>query len=175
MEAQTESKFEYTPAFNRLTLEKLIRVKPHETNDRDITSILTQKLMGQMGDKCSREGYIKKNSIQILQRTIGKINTRFLDGSINYRIIYSAEVCNPRQGDILRVQFVEKNKAGILAEKQGTPLNIVLPKDIHADKSLYKQVNTENNTRDIVIQVLKTKSMQNTKILYVVGKLVGIP
>ena len=25
------------------------------------------------------------------------------------------------------------------------------------------------------IQVLKTKSMQNTKILYVVGKLVGIP
>ena len=29
MEAQTESKFEYTPAFNRLTLEKLISVKPH--------------------------------------------------------------------------------------------------------------------------------------------------
>ena len=118
---------------------------------------------------------LKKNSIQILQRTIGKINARFLDGSINYKIIYSAEVCNPRQGDILRVQFVEKNKAGILAEKQGTPLNIVLPKDIHADKTLYKQVDAENNTKDIVIQVLKTKSMQNTKVLYVVGKLIGIP
>ena len=169
------SKFEYTPAFNRQTLQKVIRVKPHETNGRDINSILTQKLMGQMGDKCTKEGYIKKNSIKILQRTIGKINTRFLDGSINYKIIYSAEVCNPRQGDILKAQFVEKNKAGILAEKQGTPLNIVLPKDIHADKTLYKQVNAENQTKDIVIQVLKTKSMQNTKILYVVGKLVGIP
>jgi DNA-directed RNA polymerase subunit E'/Rpb7 len=170
-----ESKFEYTSAFNRQKLIKLIRVKPHETNDRDITSILTQKLMGQVGDKCSKEGYIKKSSIQILQRTIGKINTRFLDGSINYRIIYSAEVCNPRPGDILKVQFVEKNKAGILAEKQGTPLNIVLPKDIHADKTLYRQVDSENETKDIVIQVLKTKSMQNTKVLYVVGKLVGLP
>lgn len=167
--------FVYTPAFHTQTLEKLIRIKPHETNDRDITSILTQKLMGQMGDKCSKEGYIKKSSIQILQRTIGKINTRFLDGSINYRIIYSAEVCNPRPGDILKVEFVEKNKAGILAQKRGTPMNIVLPKDIHTDKALYRQVDSENNTRDIVIQVLKTKSMQNTKILYVVGKLIGIP
>tara|TARA_B100000963_G_C22565308_1_gene643371 strand:+ start:214 stop:729 length:516 start_codon:yes stop_codon:yes gene_type:complete len=169
------TQFEYTPAFNTQTLEKLIRIKPHETNDRDITSILTQKLMSQMGDKCSKEGYIKKSSIRILQRTIGKINTRFLDGSINYRIIYSADVCNPRPGDILKVEFVEKNKAGILAEKHGTPLNIVLPKDIHADKTLYKQVDVSNNTKNIVIQVLKTKSMQNTKILYVVGKLVGIP
>lgn len=169
------SEFKYTPAFNTQTLQKLIRVKPHETNDRDITSILTQKLRGQIGDKCSKEGYIKKNSIQILQRTIGKINTRFLDGSINYRIIYSADVCNPRPGDILKVQFVEKNKAGILAEKLGTPLNIVLPKDIHADKTLYKQVSSENNSRDIVIQVIKTKSLQNTKILYVVGRLIGIP
>ena len=37
---------------------------------------------------------------------------------------------------LLKVQFVEKNKAGILAEKQGAPLVIVLPKDIHADKTL---------------------------------------
>jgi len=167
--------FKFTPVFNIQTLEALIRLKPHEINDKDINSVLVYHLKSQVGDKCTKEGYIKKNTITILQRTIGKINTRFLDGSINYRIVYSAEVCNPRPGDIYKVQFVEKNKAGILAEKQGTPLNIVLPKDIHTDKTLYKQVNSESsNGNDIIIEVIKMKSMQNTKILYVIGRLVGI-
>ena len=169
------STFKYTDAFNTQRLKKTIRVKPHETNDRDINSILTQKLMGTVGNKCSKEGYIKKNSIQILNRSIGMINSRFLDGSINYVIEYSAEVCNPRPGDILKVEFVEKNKAGILAQKIGTPLNIVLPKEIHNDKSLYRQVSAVNNTRDIVVQVLKSKPEQNSKILFVVAKLIGIP
>ena len=52
--------FVYTPAFHTQTLEKLIRIKPYETNDRDITSILTQKLMGQMGDKCSKGDILRK-------------------------------------------------------------------------------------------------------------------
>jgi DNA-directed RNA polymerase subunit E'/Rpb7 len=167
--------FQYTPVFRTLTLEHTIRLTPNELNDKDINSVITYYLKRDVGDKCTKEGYVKKDSINILQRTIGKINTRFLDGSINYKVIYSADICCPRVGDIYEATFIEINKSGILAEKVGTPLNIVLPKDLHTDKSLYKQLSSDDNGRSIAIEIMGMKFLQNTRVLSVIGKLVGLP
>ena len=46
---------------------------------------------------------------------------------------------------------------GILAKKKGTPLDIVIPKQLHKNKELFKQIDEnlkENNTINLKIQII---------------------
>jgi len=64
------------------------------------------------------------DSISILKRTIGKVNSTRLNGSLNYDISYSAEVCCPTIGQEIECVIRNKNKMGILAEQK--PITIVI-------------------------------------------------
>ena len=115
----------------------------------NIDNSLLFQLKKDIGDKCINEGYIDKDSIQILKRSIGKINSSHLNGSVNFDIEYTANVCNPREGDIISCKVLDINTMGLLTES--SPLTIVLPRDHHTDDPNFKEVSIGDEIRVSII------------------------
>ena len=162
--------------FTKMELtDKIMLVPNNSINNLDLH--IQQKLKEKVGNKCMKDGYVLKNSISILKRSIGKINSSFFNGSINYNIIYSATICNPKKGAFITVQYVDHNKMGILAVKEGTPLNIVIPTKLHKDKTLFKQIDEklQNNIDiELTIQVIGKRFEKNDSEIFVIGKLIKL-
>ena len=82
-------------------IKTTVSLKPLELS-KDIDGILQGKLKDLYEGKCIKEGYVRKNSISIKKRSIyGILENGPTDGTVNYDIIYSAEICNPNENDII--------------------------------------------------------------------------
>ena len=122
-------------------LEKKIDIKASNING-DIDEIILNILKEKVGNKCIKEGFIKKHSIKILNRSVGLIQSSHFNGNIRYNITYSADICNPSNGSIIECRVKNKNKMGILAEsiEFPSPLTILIATQHHIDNELYSSI-----------------------------------
>jgi len=104
----------------------------------NLDTTLLRLLRDEVGNQCTRHGYIDRDSIEIVKRSIGTVNTVSLNGSLRYDIIYRASVCNPLDGTLLYCTVVNTNKMGILAER--SPLSIVLARQHSDDEAIFNSV-----------------------------------
>ena len=117
--------------FYPMIIEHIQELSPSEISDNtDINSILIEKIKNDIGDKCQQNGFIKKDSIKILDRSIGKIISSHFNGDIVYNLKLEAMVCNPLEGSIINCEVIGINKVGIMCKK--TPILIVLSKSCDA-------------------------------------------
>ncbi len=161
--------------YNNLQLQDKIILKAGSLDN--IEQMIKNKLRRKIGNKCIKDGYVLSNTIHILKRSIGKINTAFFDGSISYNIQYSAKVCNPKEGSFIVVEYVDHNKMGILAKKSNTPLNIVIPKQLHKNKDLFKKIEEQLQQQQKIylkIQVIGKRFEKDDTEIFVIGKLINI-
>ena len=121
--------------FVRSTLFHKINLLPHEMK-HDLNNILLEKLKGEIGDRCIKEGYIRKDTIELLKRSIGVIDSIHFNGRVCFQITYSAEVCNPTEGLKLTGKIADINKMGAIINRK--PLSIILPKQHHIDLEVFK-------------------------------------
>jgi DNA-directed RNA polymerase subunit E'/Rpb7 len=99
----------------------------------NIEEILLDKIKYKIGNKCIKEGYIDRDSIQILSRSFGKINTSHFKGTIQFNTLLSVNICNPMEGEKTKCKIISINKMGILAEN--APITIVIARQHHSNKS----------------------------------------
>jgi DNA-directed RNA polymerase subunit E'/Rpb7 len=143
-------------------------VMPNELVD-DIDYVLTTKIKHKIGNKCSKEGFIKKDSIHLLERSIGKINSAHFSGNIEYNIQFEVETCNPLEGNIIeQCNVIGKNKMGVFCKKG--PMLIALSKIHHQDNvDDFDRI----NIGDIIdIEVICSKFELNDTEIHVIGKMV---
>ena len=67
--------------------------------DNEINGILLEKIKNKLGNRCHKLGYIENDSITILTRSIGSINTSHFNGDIHYNIQVQANMCQPAEGN----------------------------------------------------------------------------
>ncbi len=131
-----------------LTLKESI--EPHELkNENNIDDILLEKIKNKLGNKCHKEGFIEKDSINILKRSMGNIISSHFNGNIIYTIQINAKICNPVQGEEIICTVKGKNKMGILAEV--SPLIIALTKIHHKDESVFDTLDENDKIKVKVI------------------------
>ena len=70
--------------------------------NKNIDEILLNILKNKIGNKCIKEGYVDKDSIEIVRRSLGKIDSNNLLGNLLYDIEYKANICIPLQLQILK-------------------------------------------------------------------------
>jgi DNA-directed RNA polymerase subunit E'/Rpb7 len=122
--------------FIRSTLFHKINLLPHEIK-HDVDAIILEKLKNEVGDRCIKEGYVRKDSIELLKRSIGVVDSIHFNGRICFQITYSAEVCNPTEGLKLKGRIADINKMGAIINIK--PLSIILPKQQpHIDLEVFK-------------------------------------
>ena len=162
--------------FTTQILCKKVILKPNEivlsrknssaSRDELINNILLDKIKENYGDRCVSNGYLDGSSIEIVERTIGKIIASHLNGDIIYDVRFSANICNPIKGMEITATVENINKMGIMAKVK--PLVIVLARQHHINRKCFKNITVG---QEIKLVVVGSRFELNDKEISVIGYL----
>jgi len=133
----------------------------------DIDSYLTNIIRDKIGNKCIDIGFVDKNSIKILSRSIGKINTSHFNGEIYYNLKVEGSICKPGEGNKIKCRVIGKNKIGLFAVNG--PLQIVVSSAHHEDTSFLDKLEKDN---EIIVEIVNYKFQLNDDNIKVIAKFV---
>lgn len=128
--------------FNKNILTTKIQLTPQEYNE-SIDETILEKLKDKVEGKCDSIGYIKPDSVKVVNRGMGEILQGQFNGSCVFYVKYSVDVCSPVEGDIVKCIVININKMGLLCELpdiKPSPLNLILAKQHHMKNSNFEKV-----------------------------------
>lgn len=133
----------------------------------NIQEVLSNKLKRDLEGKCSKEGYIKKKSINILKYSSGML----IEDSVKYDVVFECLICNPVEG--MRIKCVIKNitKAGIRClyyKEEEKPIILFIARDHNQKKDLYNNLK-ENDI--INVKTIGIRYQLNDEYISVMGEL----
>lgn len=131
---------------------------------KNIDEIVLQKLKDDFENKCNENGFIKKDSIELVQRMNGIVN-QYIDLSIiNFSVIFKCLICNPSPGLIIKCKVIESIKPGLICEL--FPLSIIVPNQLHSNKKIFNSINIGET---IEVKVMNSKFKKNEQEIQIVG------
>lgn len=157
-----------------------VQLAPSEINV-DFNQAIITKLRTNLEGICTRFGYIKPQSIEVVKRSAGQFVKQHFNGHIRFEMVCKAEVCNPPQGLVVKAIVKVKNEMGVLAEsslemngKKVPVLDIIVP--LRA-AGIVSEVNLENvNVGDeIYVSVLSKRYQLRDKKISVIGRAMQKP
>lgn len=131
-----------------------------------VEDTILNKLQNEVEGKCSKDGFIKEDSVSIIKRSTGTLRNNEFNGDIHYQVLYSCLVCNPTTGQDIVCSVKQKNKMGILAENG--PILVIIPFQHHANRNIFQDI--ENNKK-IIVSVIGKRFNVNDNNISVVGQL----
>jgi DNA-directed RNA polymerase subunit E'/Rpb7 len=100
---------------NVVTVDKIV-LHPNQYSSNDINTIIIKKLRKKVEGKCTRHGFIKPFSSEIVKKSAGRILDMSFNGHVSYNVTFKAQLCNPEIDSIIKCKIVNTNNFGILAE-----------------------------------------------------------
>ena len=153
------------PLFERRELEKKVRIDSKFLQRNMQASILAQLKMNYEGI-CSAEGFIERNSISLLNYSLGRTN--FTKGGADYDVKFQADVCLPHPGQKLKARVTVRSKVGIHAETP--PIKVLIPRDLYFGNDEFAKI---EEGQDIEFEVVGSQFKQKDTEIIVVGKLLN--
>lgn len=92
-----------------------IQLSPSDLNG-NFNEVIVTRIREKLEGVCSRFGYIKPGSLEVLHRSAGMFMKQHFNGHIRFDIYCKGEVCNPPQGMVVEARVKNKNALGLLAE-----------------------------------------------------------
>jgi DNA-directed RNA polymerase subunit E'/Rpb7 len=151
--------------YKECILTERILVPPKHLNN-NINDFIQKELIQKVEEKCIDEGYIKKDSIKIIKKSIGELLGSQFNGYITYNVLYKALVCHPKNGDLIKCKVKFINKLGILGNNG--PLTIIIGRQFHQNQEMIDKI----LQGDIIeIEVIASKFSLNDKEIKIISKL----
>ena len=165
MEKNIDNNFDES-LYNELLLKESILIPPDKFNNK-INFFIEESLKNKIEEKCISDGYVKKDSINIIKKSTGNLKGSQFNGYINYDLIYKASICNPKSGSIIKCKVkLINNKLGLLGNNG--PLVIIVGKQLHNNPELLDEI----NIGDVIdIKVIESKFCLNDHEIRILGKL----
>tara|TARA_Y100000817_G_scaffold276071_1_gene237322 strand:- start:798 stop:1307 length:510 start_codon:yes stop_codon:yes gene_type:complete len=143
---------------------------------KNIDGLIKYRLKEQLEGLCGKYGYVIKNSISIIKRSIGKAVTYNNESKIEFNLTLKMKIILPCNSEVFNCKIDSITKMGIIAymkmedEKLNnineSPILFIIPQEyIEDDISLF--------TKDqiISIEVIEKRIKYRTKQIQVVGKI----
>lgn len=151
--------------------------------NKDIDNIILYKLKKKYEGLCKDDSYILNNSINILKRSLGRIETNDNINYIKYDISYKCNVISPNIGDKIECYVNNINKMGVIAyirideeyrtsenNFENSPLIIIIPNDIINEGEL--NINDINVEQKLNIEILGSRIKFRNEKIQIVGKII---
>jgi len=157
-----------------------IQLSPLELSN-NFDDIIKNKMKETLEGVCSRFGYIKPGSLQIIKRSAGLFGKQHFNGYIRFDLLCKGEACNPPQGLVVEAVVKNKNALGLLAESsmfingENIPvLDIIVPKKSNGISSEIDldEVQIGDN---IFIKVMGKRYQLNDTNISIIGRAVKQP
>lgn len=92
-----------------------VQLAPYELH-KDLEGKLVEKLRLLLEGTCSRYGYIRPGSLEIVRRSAGVCMKQHFNGHLRFEVVCKGYVCNPAQGAVYKAIVRQKNALGLQAE-----------------------------------------------------------
>jgi DNA-directed RNA polymerase subunit E'/Rpb7 len=160
-----------TELFIPIKFRTTIILTPSEIT-KDFENTILTKLKINYENICSKYGYIKKDTIKIIKRSVGQLKKEHFNANVYFDVMCIAEICNPAQGSIIKCKVKAKNSLGVLAEGyyDNIPiLQIIIPK-ISAGIQSEINIDTISIGDDVKIEVCGKKYQLFDKHISIIGR-----
>ena len=141
---------------------------PFKSIGNNIRENIQTKLEENLYNKCQKEGYIKKKSIQILSYSSGVVEAN----NVIFDVMFECNICRPVEGQIISCKVKNITRAGIRAtytREEESPITIFVARDHHYNNEEFSQQKEDN---DINIKVIGIRYELNDETISVLGELV---
>jgi len=142
---------------NNQILETNLNVDSRDLN-KDLNRLILHKLKEKYENVCTEHGFIIPNSIDLINRKLGKINTINNISYISYIVRYSADIIYPSEGDKLNIKVDRVNKMGVLGyieldknDFESSPLIVIVPNEYFTEETRDINSITKNQTINVTI------------------------
>lgn len=124
-------------------LETNLEIDPNEIN-HNLENTIRTKLKDKLEGKCFEDGYIIKDSVKMIGKSMGKIVINDNKSSVRYTIKYKANVISPSEGDVMDTYISNINKMGVVSyikiketdTSNESPIVVMIPRD-YFNQSIY--------------------------------------
>lgn len=154
-----------------------VQLSPDEMNN-DFDNTIKTKLKNTLEGVCSRFGYVKQGSLDIVKRSAGVFTKQHFNGHIRFELTCRGEVCNPPQGLVVEGHVKNKNALGLLATSSitvGTEtipvLDIIVPRKSNGILSEIELDDVQIGDT-ILVMVMGKKYQLNDKSISIIGRAV---
>jgi DNA-directed RNA polymerase subunit E'/Rpb7 len=163
-------------------LTEKVKLSPKYMN-KSFSKKLLNHLIEKNEGKCSKHGYIKRNSISITKISTGVVEAHTLHGFLNYMVQFKALVCNPTNGSVIKCKVVSSNNFGVLCSSGITNedneykaiMDIIVPKNslnIRSDANIDFDKIVPNQILDV--EIIGKKFEITDEKISAVGKIVKL-
>jgi DNA-directed RNA polymerase subunit E'/Rpb7 len=104
-----------------------------------IDHLLLDKIRHELESKCSKHGFVLKNTIEILARSLGRVENGRFTGSFIYNVQAKGKVLTPVDGYVVEGTVLKKNKMGMYVFHRDA-FRIMVPRDLHLNRQDYEDV-----------------------------------
>lgn len=141
-----------------------IKLNPNELDKLSIKeNIILDKLKNKIGNKCNKYGYIKKDSIKLINVSSPKIISSHFDGCLYYKLEYTADIINPMINSNIICKINKKNPYGILG--YNNCIIIIISYKYNNNVNLAKKLDYLNINDKIEVKIVgKSFNIYDTQI-----------
>lgn len=136
---------------------------------KSFDTIIEGKLCKLLEGKCSRHGFVKRDSVKLLSRSMGALERGRFTGDLIFNVQAEGVVINPPDGFILQGEVIRKNKMGIYVNYMDA-VRIILPRDINIGNDEFESVEVGER---INVEVKKSRFQVNDEYILSVGLFKG--
>lgn len=141
---------------------------PFKVIGSNVQELLTRSLVQTMEGKCAAEGFIKRNSIRIINYSAGVIES----DKIIFQVLFECLVCNPVEGFGFKAVARNITKAGVRAttDEDESPVVVFLSKEHHLHRDDFGDIKPD----DVInVRVIGTRFELNDPYISVIAEFVS--
>lgn len=103
----------------------------------NIKQIIEEKLKKELEGKCTVEGFIKYNSIRVINYSSGIIKSK----NIVFDVSIECLICSPVEGMKIKVDVINITKAGLRCDVgKNSPINVFVARDHHHTNKYFNNI-----------------------------------
>jgi len=136
----------------------------------NLNSVIKEILASKYEGKCLKEGYIKNNSIVVINYSSGLLETNQVLFSVSFECL----ICRPMEGMKIKCKVDNVTKAGIRASYFNnieSPIMVFIARDHYYNNSMFTKIK-ENDI--VIIKVIGTRYELNDNFIYIIAELLKI-
>ena len=155
--------------YNEMIINKTVSL-PMQKVGANLISNINESIENEISGKCIKEGYIKPNTIKIINYSSGLI----LGSTILFEIVLECQICLPVENTLIKCKAISITKAGIRAELDDphNPLVIFIARDHHYKNPDFFSSIKESN--EIVVRIIGKRFELNDTFIAVIAELVDM-
>lgn len=128
--------------------------------------ILLKKLKASLEARCSKHGFVLRDSLQIVSRSLGMFEKGRFTGDAIFWIKAQGRVYNPPEGFQIEGEVIRKNKMGLYMIVEDA-IRIMVPRDLHIGSVDFDKVEMGDR---ILVEIKKSRFQINDSHILSIGQ-----